>query len=262
MAKAHTAPRATFAQQIGIAEVGLRGCATNEGMHSVRREAGEHQHDQGNHQIRDAEEKLLEDLSDGRAARGRQRQRPGRCRRTNHFAIVASAPAASVPGFPVFCTNELNPERWARSLNLTALSSAATAVAMRLATIQPTIRMTAKPKNLRDRPEEHSERGGDRRHDRLAPIGHGCYGHVLKLQATRERVVTSPGRAGISPEATWVNRRARAAIADRPGHREITRERSAVTVPTLNWFEQTNADGQGRHLGPTRTSQYGGGGTC
>ena len=24
-----------------------------------------------------------------------------------------------------------------------------------------------------------------------------------------------------------------------------------MTIPTVHWFEQTNADGQGRHLGPT-----------
>jgi len=28
-------------------------------------------------------------------------------------------------------------------------------------------------------------------------------------------------------------------------------KRSAVTVQALNWFEEANADGEGRHLGPT-----------
>ena len=64
--------------------------------------------------------------------------------RTNHLAMVASAPEASVR-IPMLWTKSVNPDFRARSLNFTALSRPATALASAAAISQPMIRITTKP---------------------------------------------------------------------------------------------------------------------
>ncbi len=65
-------------------------------------------------------------------------------RRTNHLTISASSPEASLRT-PIFRTNPLKPELWARSLKRMARNKAATAEASNPAMNQPMIRITRKP---------------------------------------------------------------------------------------------------------------------
>ena len=64
--------------------------------------------------------------------------------RTNHLAIVATKPAASVCS-PSCCTKPLRPARCARSLNLTARRTDETTLARAAAMSQPMMRMSRKP---------------------------------------------------------------------------------------------------------------------